>query len=147
VADCLNVVRVDQEAAASQEPDNARPSGGAQIAGRPKYTPGIQPQAVMRELHVARNELTAQVHSSQQPVNMQSLHDAGLRVVQDVVYNHTYASGLDRYSVLDKVVPGYYHRRTETGQVCDSTCVFHQHRVGVITWCFFHCWKPILQWT
>lgn len=58
---------------------------------------------------------------------MQALHEAGLRVVQDVVYNHTYASGLDRYSVLDKVVPGYYHRRTETGQVCDSTCAPHDH--------------------
>lgn len=53
---------------------------------------------------------------------MQGLHDAGLRVVQDVVYNHTFASGLDRYSVLDKIVPGYYHRRTESGKVCDSTC-------------------------
>jgi hypothetical protein len=53
---------------------------------------------------------------------MQGLHDSGLRVVQDVVYNHTFASGLDRYSVLDKVVPGYYHRRTESGKVCDSTC-------------------------
>ena len=46
----------------------------------------------------------------------------GLRVVQDVVYNHTFASGLDRYSVLDKVVPGYYHRRMENGDVCNSTC-------------------------
>lgn len=53
---------------------------------------------------------------------MQALHDMGLRVVQDVVYNHTFASGLDRNSVLDKVVPGYYHRRTESGSVCNSTC-------------------------
>ena len=53
---------------------------------------------------------------------VQALHACGLRVVQDVVYNHTFASGLDRYSVLDKVVPGYYHRRTESGKVCDSTC-------------------------
>lgn len=53
---------------------------------------------------------------------MQALHSMGLRVVQDVVYNHTFASGLDRNSVLDKVVPGYYHRRTESGSVCNSTC-------------------------
>ena len=24
--------------------------------------------------------------------------------------------------MLDKVVPGYYHRRTESGEICDSTC-------------------------
>lgn len=53
---------------------------------------------------------------------VQALHGMGLRVVQDVVYNHTYASGLDRYSVLDRVVPGYYHRRDPNGDVCNSTC-------------------------
>lgn len=26
------------------------------------------------------------------------------------------------HSVLDKVVPGYYHRRTESGEICNSTC-------------------------
>ncbi|KAG2423818.1 hypothetical protein HXX76_014978 [Chlamydomonas incerta] len=54
---------------------------------------------------------------------VQSLHGQGWRVVQDVVYNHTFASGPhSRYSVLDKVVPGYYHRRHEDGGICDSTC-------------------------
>ncbi|KIY92798.1 alpha-1,6-glucosidase, pullulanase-type [Monoraphidium neglectum] len=42
---------------------------------------------------------------------VQSLHALGLRVVADVVYNHTFASGPhNTHSVLDKVVPGYYHR-------------------------------------
>lgn len=27
-----------------------------------------------------------------------------------------------RYSVLDKIVPGYYFRRMEDGEVCQSTC-------------------------
>ena len=27
-----------------------------------------------------------------------------------------------RYSVLDKVVPGYYYRRMESGDICMSTC-------------------------
>ncbi len=27
-----------------------------------------------------------------------------------------------RYSVLDKVVPGYYYRRMENGDICMSTC-------------------------
>ncbi|MBU3001958.1 pullulanase-type alpha-1,6-glucosidase [Paraglaciecola arctica] len=53
----------------------------------------------------------------------QSLHQIGLRVVLDVVYNHTASSGLYDNSVLDKVVPGYYQRLNETsGQIENSTC-------------------------
>jgi len=52
-----------------------------------------------------------------------SLNQSGLRVVMDVVYNHTAASGQNDKSVLDKVVPGYYHRlKPETGEVEISTC-------------------------
>jgi pullulanase len=51
-----------------------------------------------------------------------ALNAAGLRVVMDVVYNHTMANGLDEYSVLDRVVPGYYHRLLEDGTVAESTC-------------------------
>ncbi|MET4226044.1 pullulanase-type alpha-1,6-glucosidase [Oerskovia enterophila] len=52
-----------------------------------------------------------------------SLHQTGLQVVLDQVFNHTAASGQDVKSVLDKVVPGYYHRQnTTTGAVETSTC-------------------------
>ncbi len=51
-----------------------------------------------------------------------ALNAAGLRVVLDVVYNHTMADGLDRFSVLDRVVPGYYHRRLADGTTAESTC-------------------------
>ncbi|GAA2086627.1 hypothetical protein GCM10009801_49150 [Streptomyces albiaxialis] len=50
------------------------------------------------------------------------LNRAGLRAVMDVVYNHTAASGQDPQSVLDRIVPGYYHRLTADGTVADSTC-------------------------
>ncbi|ASW55882.1 pullulanase-type alpha-1,6-glucosidase [Plantactinospora sp. KBS50] len=50
------------------------------------------------------------------------VNGAGLRVVLDVVYNHTAASGTDPKSVLDQIVPGYYHRLLEDGTVADSTC-------------------------
>ncbi|GAA1277011.1 hypothetical protein GCM10009677_33660 [Sphaerisporangium rubeum] len=50
------------------------------------------------------------------------LNGAGLRVVMDVVYNHTYAAGQDPKSVLDRVVPGYYHRLLEDGTLATSTC-------------------------
>ncbi len=46
-----------------------------------------------------------------------------LRTVMDVVYNHTNASGQDDRSVLDKIVPGYYHRQNAVnGGVERSTC-------------------------
>lgn len=51
-----------------------------------------------------------------------ALNGAGLRVVQDVVFNHTAASGQAERSVLDKIVPGYYHRLNVNGGVENSTC-------------------------
>ena len=53
---------------------------------------------------------------------VQSLNEIGLRVVMDVVYNHTNASGQSAKSVLDKVVPGYYHRLNKEGGIERSTC-------------------------
>jgi pullulanase-type alpha-1,6-glucosidase len=53
---------------------------------------------------------------------VQALNKAGLRVIMDVVYNHTHASGQNEKSVLDKVVPGYYHRLNSNGEVETSTC-------------------------
>jgi pullulanase/glycogen debranching enzyme len=53
---------------------------------------------------------------------VQALHQTGLRVGMDVVYNHTTASGQNEKSVLDRVVPGYYHRLNATGGVEKSTC-------------------------
>ena len=51
-----------------------------------------------------------------------ALHDLGLQVVLDQVYNHTAACGQDPRSVLDQVVPGYYHRLDAVGRVTSSTC-------------------------
>ena len=51
-----------------------------------------------------------------------ALHAAGLRVGMDVVYNHTTTSGQDPRSVLDRIVPGYYHRLDAAGAVTRSTC-------------------------
>lgn len=52
-----------------------------------------------------------------------ALHELGLRVVMDVVYPHTLASGIETAdSVFDKVVPGYYYRlNTATGEPENGT--------------------------
>ncbi len=53
---------------------------------------------------------------------VQALNQNGLRVVMDVVYNHTAAAGQDDKSVFDKVVPGYYYRYTTNGDLYNSSC-------------------------
>jgi len=53
---------------------------------------------------------------------VQALHAAGLRVGMDVVYNHLTASGQRENAVLDRLVPGYYHRLDDKGVVARSTC-------------------------
>ncbi|MGR5484523.1 pullulanase-type alpha-1,6-glucosidase [Vibrio alfacsensis] len=54
---------------------------------------------------------------------VQATHKMDLKLVMDVVYNHTNASGVNDKSVLDKIVPGYYHRlNVNTGGVENSTC-------------------------
>jgi pullulanase-type alpha-1,6-glucosidase len=50
------------------------------------------------------------------------VNGAGLRLVMDVVYNHVVAAGTDPHSVLDQIVPGYYHRLLPDGTVATSTC-------------------------
>ncbi|MFD1661221.1 pullulanase-type alpha-1,6-glucosidase [Streptomyces caeni] len=53
---------------------------------------------------------------------VKALNEDGLRVVMDVVYNHTAASGEADASVLDQIVPGYYQRLLADGSVANSTC-------------------------
>jgi pullulanase len=53
---------------------------------------------------------------------VQSLNHSGLRVVMDVVYNHTNSAGQNPNSILDKLVPGYYHRLDADGNVLGESC-------------------------
>src|SRR5271165_6409139 len=55
-------------------------------------------------------------------VMVHGLHKAGLRVIQDVVFNHTNASGEGPNSNLDEVVPGYYHRLDANGNIENGSC-------------------------
>jgi pullulanase-type alpha-1,6-glucosidase len=75
---------------------------------------------------------------------VKGVNRAGLRVVMDVVYNHTPAAGQDPKSILDRIVPGYYHRLSPSGTVETSTCCSNtatEHRMmeklmveSVVTW-------------
>jgi len=51
-----------------------------------------------------------------------ALNHDGLRVVNDVVYNHTADAGQSGTNDLDRIVPGYYHRLNSVGAVETSTC-------------------------
>jgi len=53
---------------------------------------------------------------------VKSLHDNGLRVVMDVVYNHTSGSQQGPLSVLDKIVPTYYYRLSDKGYITGDSC-------------------------
>ena len=51
-----------------------------------------------------------------------ALNLSGLRLVMDVVYNHTADAGQNGVNDLDRIVPGYYHRLNATGQPSTDTC-------------------------
>jgi pullulanase len=62
---------------------------------------------------------------------VEGLHIAGLRIIQDVVFNHTYTSGENSTANFDELVPNYYHRLDangvlETGSCCADTASEHQ---------------------
>jgi pullulanase len=62
---------------------------------------------------------------------VEGLHAAGLRVIQDVVFNHTYTSGETPSAIFDELVPNYYHRldangALETGSCCADTASEHR---------------------
>ena len=48
---------------------------------------------------------------------VQALHEAGIGVVMDVVYNHTY----DANSAFNRIVPYYYYRYTASGANSDAS--------------------------
>ncbi len=53
---------------------------------------------------------------------VQALHEAGLRVTLDVVYNHTSSAKQDPLSVLDRIVPTYYYRQGAEGNLLNDSC-------------------------
>jgi pullulanase len=63
---------------------------------------------------------------------VKAINETGLRVVQDVVFNHTFENALHPVSVFDKIVPLYYYRLDDLGQVQKSSCCYDtatEHRM------------------
>lgn len=57
---------------------------------------------------------------------VQALHRAGIRVVMDVVYNHTYEAD----SWLERTAPGYFCRRFPDGSLSDGSACGNDLAVG-----------------
>ena len=57
------------------------------------------------------------VNELKQMIN--ALHEAGIGVIMDVVYNHTFDT--DVTSPFNKVVPGYYYRTDDTGKFTNGS--------------------------
>jgi hypothetical protein len=106
------------------------PTASPRAAGRGHGDPrprrlqlGVRPLALQR----ARGELRHRPDGPARILEFREMvmalwEDAGLRLVIDVVYNHTNAAGQGDRSVLDRIVPGYYHRLDAAGNVTTSTC-------------------------
>lgn len=57
---------------------------------------------------------------------IQALHQAGIRVIMDVVYNHTHEAD----SWLERTAPGYFCRRFENGELSDGSACGNDLAVG-----------------
>ena len=103
-------------------PDSAAAAGVRRARSRDtrRLQLGLRPAALHRARGLLRHRPGRARRGPASSAQMvQALNQAGLRVVMDVVYNHTAAAGQDPKSVLDRIVPGYYHRLLDDGAVAD----------------------------
>jgi pullulanase len=80
---------------------------------RPQYNWGYDPQHYNTpEGSYATDPHDGRVRIREFKAMVQALHRAGIRVVMDVVYNHTFRGA---ESTFHQLVPGYYHRQDAQG--------------------------------
>jgi pullulanase len=110
--------------AAPGRPDDEAPQAAvARDAARDCFNWGYDPYHFNApEGSYATNADDGAVRMREFGAMVDALHDIGLRVGMDVVYNHTSAAGQAARSVLDRIVPGYYHRLDAKGEIEHSTC-------------------------
>lgn len=87
--------------------------------GRPQFNWGYDPQNYnVPEGSYATDPSDGAVRIREFKAMVKALHDAGLRVIMDVVYNHTgKVEGLS----FDALVPGYYYRYREDGSLSNAS--------------------------
>ena len=116
-----DIATIEEDRAAQQRrtatcasfPPDSEAAAGLRHARSPpgRLQLGLRPAALHRARGLVRDASrrgTARNREFREMV--QGLNGAGQRVVMDVVYNHTPAAGQDPKSILDRIVPGYYHR-------------------------------------
>lgn len=84
---------------------------------KPQYNWGYDPQNYNApEGSFSTNPFDGLVRINEFKQMVQSLHQANIRVVMDVVYNHTSST-----DIFDQLVPGYYYRSWPDGKRSDAT--------------------------
>ncbi|MGP9538551.1 pullulanase-type alpha-1,6-glucosidase [Brachybacterium sp. AOP43-C2-M15] len=140
----FDIATIEEDRAAQQHPqipEDAGPASTEQqeavtaIADQDAYNWGYDPMHYLSpegsyatDGHQVGGDRTAEFRSM-----VGELHAMGLQVVLDQVYNHTAAHGQASTSVLDRIVPGYYHRLSLEGAVETSTCcsnIATEHAMG-----------------
>ncbi|MGQ4510394.1 alpha-1,6-glucosidase domain-containing protein [Dermabacteraceae bacterium P13147] len=120
-------LHVSQKALAAHAPDSrAQQDAIARVRDSDAFNWGYDPRhwAVPCGAYCAGDEPPAAARRVRETREMvAALHGAGLRVVCDVVFNHTFAAGNHPDAVLDRVLPGYYHRLDADGNIEQSTCM------------------------
>ena len=113
----------DTAAAAAAAPDSPLPQAAQQaVADHDGYNWGYDPLhwLVPEGAYASDPDGPTRVREVRELVA--AVNRLGLRVVVDVVFNHAHRSGRHPTSVLDRIVPGYYHRLDDLGRVTTSTC-------------------------
>ncbi|MFC6876021.1 type I pullulanase [Flavobacterium myungsuense] len=87
------------------------------IANQKQYNWGYEPQNFNAlEGSYATNAHDGLVRIQEFKQMVQSLHQNGIRLVMDVVYNHTSST-----AIFDELIPGYYYRSWPNGKRSDAT--------------------------
>jgi pullulanase len=85
----------------------------------PQYNWGYDPQNYnVPDGSYATDPYRPEVRIREFKQMVQALHRAGIRVVLDVVYNHTFNT---QDSNFERTVPGYFYRQTPEGQLADGS--------------------------
>ena len=89
------------------------------VTDKPQYNWGYDPLNYnVPEGSYSTNANNGAVRIKEFKQLVKTFHDNGLRVIMDVVYNHT---ALTEKSNFNQLVPGYYYRQDEKGKFSDAT--------------------------